>query len=396
MIFSVLFLALFTTAIGQSVVITTLPSLGREAGLSEIQVAIIMSSSAVMFAIGTNLWSRVARRKGYKRTLMIGLTGYSIGTLLFATMWYLGIHFIISGVSLFVALLITRTMQSSIMSATPPSAIGYAISDSSYADRVKAISKVTSANNLGQVLGPTFAGALVGFGILTPLYSVIVLTVFALIVVKRFLPNQTAPAAQITPQNSTDTSNKIVSVKPITAMLVIFSACVFCSMAMLQQTLGFFFMDEYGESTIAAAQSVGIAMMISAASSFIAQIGIIQRATLRPEKLVQIALLLLVVAYLLCFIHQNRLVLYLAMILLGAGLGMAYPSIAAIASSRCEPEKQAAITGLITSTPAMGYIAGPLISAVLYSVDHRFPFLFACLLILLVFTLAFIKLTPRK
>ncbi|MCW8109130.1 MFS transporter [Alteromonas ponticola] len=394
MIFRVLFLALFTTAIGQSIVITTLPSLGREAGLTEIQVAIIMSSSAVMFAIGTNLWSRVARRKGYKRTLMIGLTGYSIGTLLFASMWYMGIHSILSGVSLFLALLISRTMQSSIMSATPPSAIGYAITNSAQADRVKAISKVTSANNLGQVLGPTFAGALVGFGILTPLYSVIVLTVMALFVVKRFLPDQAAKSHSA-PVIEGD-NNKIVAVKPITALLVVFSACVFCSMAMLQQTLGFFFMDEYGESTIAAAQSVGIAMMISAASSFAAQVGLIQRVRLRPEQLVQIALLLLTVAYLLCYVHQTNTVLYLAMVLLGSGLGIAYPSIAAIASSRCDPEKQATVTGLITSTPAMGYIAGPPIAALLYNYDHRFPFLFACLLILFVFTLAFLKLLPRK
>ncbi len=392
MIFSVLFLALFTTAIGQSVVITTLPSLGREAGLSEIQVAIIMSSSAVMFAIGTNLWSRVARRKGYKRTLMIGLTGYSIGTLLFATMWYLGIHYILSGMGLFLALLISRTMQSSIMSATPPSAIGYAISNSPQTDRVKAISKVTSANNLGQVLGPTFAGALVGFGILTPLYSVIALTIFALVVVKRYLPAQAAPVIQAKRETKGDT---VVTVKPITAMLVMFSACVFCSMAMLQQTLGFFFMDEYGESTIGAAQSVGIAMMISAASSFSAQMGIVQRIRLRSEKLVQTALLLLVIAYLLCFLHQNVLILYIAMVLLGSGLGMAYPSIAAIASSRCEPDKQATVTGLITSTPAMGYIAGPPIAALLYNYDHRLPFLFACLLILVVFALAFLKLLPR-
>ncbi|NMH60870.1 MFS transporter [Alteromonas ponticola] len=394
MIFSVLFLALFTTAIGQSVVITTLPSLGREAGLSEIQVAIIMSSSAVMFAIGTNLWSRVARRKGYRRTLMIGLSGYSIGTLLFASMWYLGIHSILSGVGLFLALLISRTLQSSIMSATPPSAIGYAITNSAHTDRVKAISKVTSANNLGQVLGPTFAGALVGFGILTPLYSVIVLTVLAFFVVKRYLPKQISTVEQTTAEQPSEHS--YVTVKPITAMLVVFSACVFCSMAMLQQTLGFFFMDEYGESTIAAAQSVGIAMMISAASSFAAQIGIIQRVRIRPEKLIQLALLLLAVAYLLCFLHQNTIVLYVAMVLLGSGLGMAYPSIAAIASSRCDPDKQAKVTGLITSTPALGYIAGPPISALLYSYDHRYPFLFACLLILVIFTLAFIKLRPHK
>ena len=55
--------------------------MGRQANLSEFHIATIMSSSALIFAFGTNVWSKVAKRAGFKRILMVGLTGYSLGTL---------------------------------------------------------------------------------------------------------------------------------------------------------------------------------------------------------------------------------------------------------------------------------------------------------------------------
>jgi len=179
-VFRVLFCALLATSVGQSVMLTTLPSMGREAELTEFHIATIMSSSAFIFAIGTNVWSKVAKRAGFKRILMVGLTGYSLGTFAFASAWMAGFSGFISGTNLFLALLISRSMQSTIMSATPPSAVGYAVAISSVQGRVSAISKVTSASNVGQIIGPAYAGLLVGFGLLAPLYSIVLLTLLAL------------------------------------------------------------------------------------------------------------------------------------------------------------------------------------------------------------------------
>jgi DHA1 family multidrug resistance protein-like MFS transporter len=179
-VFKVLFCALLATSVGQSVMLATLPSLGRQANLSEFHIATIMSSSALIFAIGTNVWSKIARRAGFKRILIVGLAGYSAGTLAFASAWMVGFSGIISGTNLFIALLISRSLQSTIMSATPPSAVGYAVAISSSSGRVSAISKVTSASNVGQIIGPAYAGLLVGFGLLAPLYSIVILTMLAL------------------------------------------------------------------------------------------------------------------------------------------------------------------------------------------------------------------------
>ncbi|NDV92662.1 MFS transporter [Alteromonas sp. 345S023] len=389
---NILFCALLATSIGQSVMLTTLPSMGREAGLSEFHIAIIMSSSAFIFAIGTSFWSRVAKHKGYRKLLMVGLAGYSIGTFAFAGMWSLGYAGVLCGSALFFALLITRSLQSTIMSASPPCAVGYAIRISSDQQRVGAISRVTSANNVGQLFGPVYAGALVSFGLVTPLYSVVVFTLLAFVLVWRKLPTiQTSPSLQ----SQTNQPTLAKPAKGITLILVLSCASIFCAMAMMQQTLGFFFIDHYGKSPVQSAQQVGIAMMLSAATSLSIQILVVQKARFSADNLIRIALPLLCVAYLLMFIHQHIYTLYIAMLLMGLGMGMGYPSLAAVATSYCAPENQAKVTGYITATPAMGYILGPPLAAALYQGDIHAPFLAASVL-LAVFTMIVFFLVRAK
>ena len=91
-------------------------------------------------------------------------------------------------------------------------------------------------------------------------------------------------------------------------------------------------------------------------------------------------------------IHQQTMLLYVAMGILGLGMGAAYPSLAALATMRCLPERQSRVTGMITATPAMGYIIGPPLSAMAYHFDHRYPFMLAGLIMLVIATLLVFKI----
>tara|TARA_A200000113_G_scaffold125698_1_gene113134 strand:- start:158 stop:1300 length:1143 start_codon:yes stop_codon:yes gene_type:complete len=373
--------------------LTTLPSMGRQANLSEFHIATIMSSSALIFAIGTNVWSKVAKHAGFKRILMVGLAGYSAGTFVFASAWMAGFSGIISGTNLFLALLISRSMQSTIMSATPPSAVGYAVAISSTQGRVSAISKVTSASNVGQIIGPAYAGLLVGFGLLAPLFSIVILTLLAVTLVYFKLP-VLAPSSQ---QHATQSVNTDTPSKTRTPYVFVGACiCVFCAMAMMQQTLGFFFIDFYHYTPVEAARQVGFAMMVSAAASLIAQFGWVQKGRVSKESMTMIALPLLGLAYLLLFLQTSLFVLYVAMTLMGLGMGMAYPSLAAAATTYCTPSQQPSITGLITATTAMGYIVGPPLAALIYQYNIALPFATASALLAVTTGIIFITLHQVK
>ena len=388
-VFKVLFCALLATSVGQSVMLTTLPSMGRQANLSEFQIATIMSSSALIFAFGTNVWSKVAKRAGFKRILMVGLTGYSLGTFAFASAWMAGFSGLISGTNLFLALLISRSLQSTIMSATPPSAVGYAVAISSQQARVSAISKVTSASNVGQIVGPAYAGLLVGFGLLAPLYSIVLLTLLALTLVYYKLPVLPPLSKQ---QTAVHTGQDSQAPTKLPYVFVAACICVFCAMAMMQQSLGFFFIDFYHYTPVEAARQVGLAMMVSAAASLTAQFGWVQKGRISKETMITLALPLLGLAYLLLFLQHSLFVLYIAMALMGLGMGMAYPSLAAAATTYCAPSQQATITGLITATTAIGYVIGPPFAAVIYQVNIALPFAVASVLIALTTCVVYITL----
>ncbi|MBJ2129186.1 MFS transporter [Alteromonas sp. IB21] len=359
-VFRILFCALLATSVGQSVMLTTLPSMGRQANLSEFHIATIMSSSALIFAIGTNVWSKVAKHAGFKRILMVGLAGYSAGTFVFASAWMAGFSGIISGTNLFLALLISRSMQSTIMSATPPSAVGYAVAISSTQGRVSAISKVTSASNVGQIIGPAYAGLLVGFGLLAPLFSIVILTLLAVTLVYFKLP-VLAPSSQ---QHATQSVNTDTPSKTRTPYVFVGACiCVFCAMAMMQQTLGFFFIDFYHYTPVEAARQVGFAMMVSAAASLIAQFGWVQKGRVSKESMTMIALPLLGLAYLLLFLQTSLFVLYVAMALMGLG---------------------------------MGYIVGPPLAALIYQYNIALPFATASALLAVTTGIIFITLHQVK
>ncbi len=393
MTFRLLFLSLLATAMGQSVVMTTLPPLGREAGLSEFNVALLMSSSAIMYALGNAFWSRVGKRKGYRRILITGLSGYTLGTLVFATAWLAGFQGWLAGSALFIVLLAVRTAQATVMSATPPSVIGLAIAVSAENERVKAISKVSSAHSLGQILGPTFAGLLVSIHLLAPLYAITLMTFTAVVLIWRYLPREQAAAA--TADKQTTTVNGTHSIQPFVPILIAMNASVFFAIAMMQQSLAFFLIDHHGLTTTEAAQGVGLAMMISAVCALTIQVTVVQRTSMHPGNLLKLAFPLLATGYLIIFLHQQQVQLYLAMVFLGSGLGISYPSIAALATSSCKPQNQATVTGLITASPAMGYIIGPPIAALLYGIGHRMPFIAAALLLALVSSIALVHLRAK-
>lgn len=393
MIFRLLFFSLLSTAMGQSVVMATLPPLGREAGLSEFNVAFLMSSSALVYAVGNAIWSRIAKRNGYRRILITGLTGYTIGTLVFASVWLAGFEGVIAGTTLFVCLLLSRTGQAAIMSATPPSVVGSAISISDEHERVKAISKVSSAHSLGQVLGPTFAGLMVSIHLLAPLYAITFMTFIAVILVWRYLPQVAVSSGSNTKSGTKSLGDK--AIQPVIPILIAMNVSVFLAIAMMQQSLAFFLIDHHGASTTEAAQGVGLAMMISAVCAFTIQITVVQRTSIHPGNLLKIAFPSLAIGYLILFMHEQQLQLYFAMVFLGCGLGISYPAIAALASSSCKPENQAAVTGLITASPAMGYIVGPPVAAILYSYGHRMPFIAAAVMLGTVSIIAIVHLRSR-
>ena len=93
----IIFIGVLSTGMGQTVVFAILPSLGRDLGLKEFEVGLIITGSSIVYSTFSPIWGRASDRWGRKKIMLVGLFGYTAGTFLFATTFLAGYREILTG-----------------------------------------------------------------------------------------------------------------------------------------------------------------------------------------------------------------------------------------------------------------------------------------------------------
>jgi len=368
----VLLMALMATGIGQSLVFAILAPLGREVHLRELQITSIIALSALIFGLAAPRWGRVSDRVGRKPIIITGLVGYTVGTLLFTSMFYVGQVGLLAGAALYTALLVARCSQSVVMSATGPACAAYAADHTSREQRTRAMARLGTANSVGTILGPAVSGALATFGLLAPLYFAAALAALAALVVWRKLPVALDEQARgrATPVKLRYRDRRI-------ALLLFAAVGIFVGFSSIQQTLGFQLQDKMHLSGIETAQMTGAALMVSAAFTFAIQLTVMQRVQMQPTQFVRLGLLCMLLGAAVVSGFETFPVLAVGMAFLGTGMALCMPSISAGASLAVTPEEQGGAAGLVSSCPAIGFAIGPLCAGALYQLHSPLAPLFS-------------------
>ena len=376
---TVLILALMSTGMGQSLVFAILAPLGREVNLRELQITSIIALSALVYGLAAPRWGRLSDRIGRKPIIITGLVGYTVGTVLFASVFYGGLTGLLSGAVLYAVLLLTRCSQAMVMSAAGPASMAYAADHTSRDQRTKTMAKLGTATSMGTILGPAVSGALATFGLLAPLYFAGGLAALAAVLVWRKLP--LTPPAQLT---SRKTTAKLRYRDSRIALLLATAVGLFIGFSAIQQTLGFQLQDTLHLSGIETAQMTGAALMVSAVFTFVIQMTVMQRIQLRPAQFIRIGLCSLLLGAVIVSGFKTFTVLAIGMAFLGTGLALCMPSISAGASLAVTPEEQGGAAGLVSSCPAIGFVVGPICAGALYQVHSPLAPLFSAAVFLTV------------
>ncbi|MEP4486766.1 MAG: MFS transporter [Halioglobus sp.] len=383
---SVLIVSLMATGIGQSLVFAVLAPLGREVNLGELQITSIIAVSALVFGVSSPHWGRLSDRIGRKPIIITGLIGYTIGTLMFTSVFYAGLSGLLSGFTLYVVALMARCSQSVVMSATNPASTAYAADHTSRDERTSTMAKLGTANSMGTILGPAVSGALATFGLLAPLYFAGCLSALAAILIWRKLPS--------TPQEDLVSRGKRARLRwrdPRLRLYLMSAIGLFVGFSGIQQTLGFQLQDKLSLTGIQTAQMTGAALMVSASFTFLVQVTVMQRLKLKSLQFVRLGLLSMMFGAGTISAFETFTVLAVGMAFLGTGLGLCMPAISAGASLAVTPEEQGGAAGLVSACPAIGFVAGPITAGALYQIDGSFAPLFSAVVFFILLVTLVIK-----
>lgn len=377
-----LLISLVSVGMGFTVLFPVLAPVGREIGLSEVQITFIIGSAAMMVFLASPIWGRVSDRWGRKRVLLIGLFGFAAGTTLFNIVLHAGMVGAIGGLTLFVALVVARMLHAAIMAASMPAANAYMADITTPENRTKGMGAAGAANNIGAILGPAVAGLAV-ISLLTPLWVMAVVAVLNGLFVWHFLPEPPRPPRpKVAPPRLRYSDRRILP-------FVLVGVTMFTGMALVQQTMGFRFQDALDLTAAETARVVGLAMMGAAVCSLIAQGVVVQRLTVAPFTLLRLAMPLLIVAFTIMALVESRFWLSVAMMIQGFGMGLAGPGFMAGASLAVSPQEQGAVAGVAGSCGPLGFAIGPLIGGALYQFSPSLPYAAAACLYVLLFLAMF-------
>jgi len=233
-----LLVSLVSVGMGFTVLFPVLAPLGREIGLSEIQITSIISASSLVVFLSSPIWGRVSDQWGRKRVMLVGLFGVAAGTTLFTSVLLAGLTGLLTGMALFPALVLARMAHASVMSAAMPAANAYMADITDASNRTKGMGAAGAANNLGSILGPGVAGLAV-VSLLTPLWLMAGVALLNALFVWRFLPE---PPRHRVPGKRP----RLKYTDPRILPFVIVGVLMFTGMGIVQQTMGFRFQDALG------------------------------------------------------------------------------------------------------------------------------------------------------
>jgi len=395
---------MMTMGMGMSMMGALMPMLGRELGLDQIafplpfsdeswqprELAITMLSalSALIFFFAAPYWGRRSDRVGRRRTILTGMVGYGLGAFIFCGVVYLGLADIVQGITLFFLLMGLRTIHVFIMAATQPSASAYVVDTVPVQHRVRDMSRVGAANQLGTMIGPAFAW-FAGISFLAPLYLQAALVCLGAFIVWRLLPGTNQHLER------TEAPRKLRYLDPRFSIYLLMNVVLFTLLGMVQQTLGFYFQDLLQLGRVEAAQLFSVSMMCSAAATLLVQLLVVQHLKGSPLRLVKIGLPLCLLAFLLLANAERASTLYIGLFILGAGMGLAGPGIVVTAAFTVKATEQGGLAGLLASFSGLGFVLGPLLGGYIYRFDMTYPSWAAAILVIPVMLLTWRMKPPR-
>ena len=379
---------LFFVGSGQSVVFLTIPPLGRDLGLSETQIGLIFSISALAWIFASPYWGTLSDSIGRKKVVIIGLIGCALSLILFSTVISFGLLGSIEGAILFLLLILARLLNGVFGSATRPASGGWISDITETEDRARAFGRLSSGFSAGRIGGPAIAGFLLLISYTAPFY----LFSAGLVLISLLIFFQPKKELNVTENNTTKQTKLSILDESVWPFLLV-AVFIGISNASLIITISFYFEDVIVKESENPLTYASIGFMLSAVGSLLGQLFFADKLAISPGSLIRYGILFSIISLFGIVLSSNLFFIYFYLFLYGLGLGTLQTGLSAGISLSVGPENQGKANGFMGMVFPSGHVISPFIAMPLYLWNPTTPYLLAALLMLI--SLFFVNLNQR-
>lgn len=362
-----LFYAVMMMVVGQAFLFTILPPIGRQVGMADYQIGLVMSVHGLFMLFTGPMWGAASETWGRRRVMIIGSFVFVVSVVMFGLIVDAAISGLVSGMAILWMLVGSRALFALGAGAVTPSAMALAADMSSREMRLRAISMLTAATSTGAILGPSVSAFFTGFGLSAPFYIIAVMGLFAAIFARLFLPKTRASS------NATAIRYRHLLKGPI-LRITISAVCFLCGTYGTFSIIGFFVQDRFALEPVPAAQAMGLGLMCAAASNVFVQAFVLRRINKSAKTLIVIGVGITLISIGLFWTSTSQWMFIMAMMCNGLGQGFSMPAINTSLSLAAGPDAQGRLAGISTSTQAIAFLVAPASAAALYQSIDWLPF----------------------
>jgi len=368
---AILFFSIATMVVGQSCLFTILPPIGRQIGLNDMQIGMIMSVHGLFMLFAGPWWGALSETVGRRRVILIGASLYTISTLFFGLVIEAALGAAITGISALWLLLISRSIFAVGAGAVTPASMALAADLSSRENRLRAMSLLASAVSTGAILGPATSALLASLGLAAPFYFIAGCGLVSWVASRAMLP-----AIRTTVHSSAPSFRNLLRGR----VLQIAAASWFfmCGTYGIFAIFGFHVQDRFALQAVEAARFMGFGLMGAAAMSVLMQTFVIRRLKMSTKAMAAIGVPVTILSFVCVWIATSEWSFVAALMLNGFGQSFVNPAITTALSLSVGASGQGRLAGLSTSTQALAFLLGPISGAALYSVGPSVPFIVGC------------------
>ncbi len=399
--FQFLILASLVNGICFSMLLPLLAPLVRQLQLSELQGGVIVSAAAIAMTLASLFKAKATDSISPFKLIVRGFCGMTITWAIFAGWLYWGLHGVTGSILVLSMLILSRAGTGCYMAYVQigiQSAVMQMVDLTS--ERSKSMAALGAANSLGMILGPLFTSVLVMYGILTPVWFVVVLFSIVTLILHQYFnaanPQVEIHHREIKPKLQQDIEPLMVWQQH--SMWLLLGFVLAMAIVTLNMTAGFYIQDQFGLSALQSATQFAQCLVIVAMVLLLCQFILAGYLKIALLNLVLMGCMSMIVGLVLSVCADTILQFKLSYIFYGLAVACLTPAFSTGAAQSVKRSLQLKMASYCTAAQAMGFVFAPIVSTALYQISPAMPFyllLFCMLCFLFYFGLMAMLKSPK-